>query len=84
MHQSHLRLSLLRRLSSPDGKAAEPFRLLVVDLDPLHARAARAVVHPLHERADRRLVALEDSFDRAVGAVRDPPVHTAALGLPLR
>src|SRR5205814_9996920 len=53
-------------------EAAQALRLLVRLVDAVDLGAARAFAHERDHPLDCVVVALEDGFDRAVGAVRDP------------
>ena len=70
-----------RRPSSSDGEAAQPFRLLLDDVDTVDARAARSVPAPANEGLDRVGLALEYCLDGPVGVVADPACDPARLCL---
>ena len=57
-------------------EAGEPLRLLRDDVDPVDARAARAVAHEADEPVDRLSLAFEYSLDTAVRAVPHPAGDT--------
>ena len=63
-------------LSLADVEAGEPLRLLGDDVDPVDARAPRAVAHEADEPVDRLTLALEDRLDAAVREVPHPAGDT--------
>jgi len=63
----------------PHLEAAEPFDLGFLRFDPVHARAARAVVDNVDQPAPGGFFALEMTLDGAVSAIADPAVD-AVLG----
>ena len=65
-------------------EAGESFRLLGLDVDPVHTRTPWAVPDERDQPVDRLPLALEDRFDRSVGPVPDPPRDTSGDRAPLR
>ena len=67
------------RGDSANLEAGQPFRLLGHDVDPVDARAARALAANATSRVDRVALALEDRLDRARRAgCRTQPATPAA------
>src|SRR5581483_8366440 len=58
-----------------DPEAREPLRVLRAHLNPLDARAARALATEADHALHGLRLALEDRLHRAVGVVANPPGH---------